>query len=106
MFCFGGTARTNSNNFCPPEAHEPPRWMSALEQAAAMGFPITDLQVAAANGTVCCFTLDRPAPAHRTRRSCAQQVGNSMHVASIGSVILFNLLQTTAWGLCRLPPFH
>ena len=64
------------------------------ELLRAMGFPITDAEVAAAGAD--CQWSDRCAhsanPA-RTRASTIAATGNAMHVASVGAVLLSTLLR-------------
>lgn len=67
-------------------------WWTASEYFEAMGFPIRH-STQEASGVKCVFSIGQPKVWGRTRRSMCHQVGNAMHVNSIGKVILTTYLK-------------
>jgi len=65
---------------------EPPRWMVEAEMAIAMGFPIVP-EWAESIGSQCLWTRGVVGYAKRSRHSTVNQIGNAMHVNSIGGVM-------------------
>lgn len=67
----------------------PNRWLFISELAAAMGYPVLDSHVEQA-GVDCLFShcriKDGKVSAKRSRSSSSNQLGNAMHVNSIGAV--------------------
>ena len=58
-----------------------------------MGFPVTKKAVAQ-TGTACQFSKScKEVPKSRTRASQIRQIGNAMHVESIGSLLLVVILK-------------
>ena len=80
-----------------------PRWMYAREQAFSMGFPISRMQQGVAHGARCCFSESVPVPPSRTRRSMTNQIGNSMHVNSIGAADMLAVLVAPGLGAEKRP---
>eukprot|EP00959_Pyramimonas_sp_CCMP1952_P323859 6777750-Pyramimonas_sp.AAC.1 len=68
------------------------RWLTPSELWLAMGFPST-ATVADAVGATCQFTAHSRAPPKRSRASQLKQLGNCMHVQSLGSMMLLMLLK-------------
>ena len=64
------------------------RWLIPIELWLTMGFPVTPAGVSR-TGVVCQFSRGFPnAPRTRTRASQLKQIGNAIHVESVGSVLL------------------
>ena len=68
------------------------RWLMASEMWLVMGFPAT-ASAAEDAGTACAFTANFPSPPQRTRASQVRQIGNAMHVQSLGSIMLVAVLK-------------
>ena len=69
------------------------RWLIPIELWLTMGFPVTPAGVSR-TGVVCQFSRGFPnAPRTRTRASQLKQIGNAMHVESVGSVLLTAFLK-------------
>ena len=66
------------------ECLDTPRLAAASELAASMGFPILPHW----GDTGCLWTRGSPAPASRSRCNLLRQVGNSMHVNSVGAILM------------------
>ncbi len=72
-----------------------------------MGFPVTEAARQAYKGVSCQFSrgCDFPVNPNRTRRSQVCQLGNSMHVTSMGSVVFATVWQQ-GWLLAAQLPEH
>ena len=68
----------------------PPRWLTPQELATAMGFPVDDGSIKI-TGVSCWISRSMGAKNFRSHRSAMNQIGNSMHVNAIGSVIMATL---------------
>ena len=71
------------------------RWLTASELWTAQGFPVTD-DCVETSGVQCQFSrccADK-APSTRTRRSQINQIGNTMHVNAMGSLMMMVLIQS------------
>jgi len=79
------------------------RWLVCSELLTTMGFPITTDAVKMC-GTACEFSRSLEPSSLRTRASCAKQVGNSMHINSIGAVHFSVAMKLVPLGLgCKVP---
>jgi hypothetical protein len=67
----------------------PPRWFHPTELCTAMGFPTT-LHYAELAGTTCVFTREHAIDTTHNAETC--QIGNAMHVNSVGSALACLLL--------------
>ena len=69
-------------------------WMTASELWIAQGFPVSEA-IVQATGVQCQFSSCRSqsAPAVRTRSSQISQIGNTMHVNVMGSLMMLILLR-------------
>ena len=63
------------------------RWFVVDELCIMMGFPVLR-KYAALLGSDCSFTHGAGTNTFRTRHSCLAQVGNAMHMASIGATLM------------------
>ena len=63
------------------------RWFVVDELCIMMGFPVLR-KYAALLGSECSFTHGAGTNTFRTRHSCLAQVGNAMHMASIGATLM------------------
>ena len=64
------------------------RWFFPIELWLSMGFPVTETDVSR-TGVMCQFSRGfLRVPGSRSRASQLKQIGNAMHVESIGSVLL------------------
>ena len=76
----------------------PCRWLAVPELFLAMGFPVTDSTIEACCGAKCPLSRGVDAIAAQSRRSACNQVGNTMHINSIGAVHMAILLLIPALG--------
>ena len=70
-----------------------------VEMMLAHGYPVHDLSEAAAAGTSCMFSRRFPAPSGRTYASMAKQLGNGMHVNTVGAMSFVVALTLPELGL-------
>ena len=77
---------------------QPPRWMTAPECFTAMGWPISNEHVQLLNVT-CPFTRGSTGYPGRSRSSQIAQIGNSMHVNSIGAVMMLIMCEKSERGM-------
>ncbi len=102
--CLGTIIRNTGLNFCV----ELGKWLTPEAQYVAMGFPVT-LTQQIMSGSIChvsklveendqvvtdCVFM----PRKRTRRSLTHQVGNSMHVNSVGAAMFMMVLFCPSLG--------
>eukprot|EP00959_Pyramimonas_sp_CCMP1952_P468428 9493239-Pyramimonas_sp.AAC.2 len=75
------------------------RWLTPLETFLSMGFPVTPEAVRMYHGVDCQFTRGSTNSfPYRTRNSMLCELGNAMHVNSIGSVV-FAIVYRYRWLL-------
>ena len=69
------------------------RWLLPIELWLAMGFPVTPTATAK-TGVMCQFSRAFPSPPPGRRRSSQlKQIGNAMHMESVGSILLTMVLK-------------
>ena len=68
------------------------RWLIPQELWLSMGFPAVEEVIQATGGAKCCFAPGEPVPGRRSSHTQREQSGNSMHVNSIGAVVLTMML--------------
>ena len=80
------------------------RWMTPLEQYVAMGFPVTQESIIAYRGVDCMFARGFAGSSpRRSRNSMCMQLGNAMHVNSMGSVVFCAVWQNSWLRAAILP---
>ena len=78
-----GALPTFTRNACIVVVPSRGRWVLPCERAAAMGFPVFPLLASSGDVSLICDEFDE--------RGAAGRIGNAMHVANIGTIVLVAL---------------